>query len=73
MSLSIQVEPAAELERKGFASLVRDLGWSGAVRFMHRYESGTGDYVQQRADILPDWDARELLRRCRQAEAGAKP
>lgn len=63
MSLSVTVEPAAEIERRGFAALVRELGWSPAVRFLLRFESGVGNYAQERARILPSWSAEELVRR----------
>ena len=73
MSMAVTIEAPAELERRGFASLVRELGWSAAVRFLQRYESGTGNYAQERATVLPDWDAAELLRRCKELEPKTHP
>ena len=73
MSLSVTLEPAAEIERRGFAALVRELGWSPAVRFLLRFESGVGDYTEQRPQILPSWTAQELVRRCSELREEVEP
>ena len=58
----------AELRRRGYEILVRELGFLDAVRFMLQYETGTGDYTAERRQLLPDLADEELLRRA--AEAG---
>jgi hypothetical protein len=52
-----------ELRRRGFEVLAQALGWVNAVRFLHQYETGQGDYTRERDAFLPDWDAETLVRR----------
>lgn len=37
-----------ELHRKGFKALVNALGYADAIRFIRRFDSGCGDYTQER-------------------------
>ena len=53
----------AELRARGFRALVDALGWVNAVRFLHQYEIGTGNYTNERDAILPDWDAATLMKK----------
>jgi hypothetical protein len=55
-----------ELRRQGFAALVAALGWVNAVRFLQQYERGQGDYTEEHAQILPEWDAETLVRKASQ-------
>jgi hypothetical protein len=50
-----------ELRARGFEALVKELGWVNAVRFMRDYEVGSGDYTQERASLLPAWDADRVV------------
>ena len=36
------------LKRKGFQALVEALGYTDAIRFIHQFDSGKGDYTQER-------------------------
>lgn len=56
-----------ELRQRGFEVLVASLGWVNAVRFLQQYEVSKLNYVQERDQILPDWDAETLVRRARDA------
>lgn len=56
-----------ELRRRGFEVLVQGLGWVNAVRFMHQYEVGQGDYTKERDALLPDWDAETMVRLARES------
>lgn len=58
----VLLEPV-ELRAKGFEALVGALGWVNAVRFSQQYEKSSLDYTRERRQILPDWDAEELVRR----------
>ena len=58
----VLLEPV-ELRAKGFEALVGALGWVNAVRFLQQYETSSLDYTRERRQILPDWDAEELVRR----------
>ena len=37
-----------ELKRRGFEVLVRELGAANALRFLHLYSPGQGDYTRER-------------------------
>ncbi|NJL29114.1 MAG: hypothetical protein HC897_15135 [Thermoanaerobaculia bacterium] len=64
----------AELRNRGFEALVDALGWLNAIRFLHQYDPGSGNYTEERKDLLPDWDAATLVREARkfqqEGEAG---
>jgi len=57
----------AELRARGCRALVDSLGWVNAVRFLQQYETGIGNYTEERDEILPVWDARTLVDKARQA------
>jgi len=62
------LEPV-ELRRRGFEALVAALGWVNAVRFLQQYETSRLDYVREREQLLPDWDAEMLVRAARERRA----
>jgi hypothetical protein len=59
---AVIVDPV-ELRRRGFEALVQALGWVNAVRFLHQYEVGQGDYTHECNAFLSDWDAETLVKR----------
>lgn len=44
----------AELNRQAFKTLVDNLGYVNAVRFFKQFDTGTGDYTQERHQWLDD-------------------
>jgi hypothetical protein len=42
----------AEIRTKGWNALVKELGHSGATRFILLYEKGEGDYTKERKKLL---------------------
>ena len=50
-----------ELRRRGLEILVRVLGYLDAMRFLHQYETGHGDYTRERRQLLPPWTAEEIV------------
>jgi hypothetical protein len=67
MSTSAQpILDPPELRKRGFESLVASLGWVNAVRFIQPYESSSLDYLRERDQILPDWDAATRVRKSRE-------
>ena len=54
-----------ELRTRAFEVLVAQLGWINAVRYIQQYEQGTGNYTQERDQMLPNWDASEIVREAR--------
>ncbi|TWT45652.1 hypothetical protein RAS1_20800 [Phycisphaerae bacterium RAS1] len=51
-----------EIRREGFRALVERLGAADAIRFLHQYDSGEGDYTRQRQAALAGLTVNELLR-----------
>jgi hypothetical protein len=43
-----------QLRRHGIAVLAKELGPVGMIRFLQQYESGSGDYTEDRHQWLPD-------------------
>lgn len=48
MSERLRLLALPELRRRGFEVLVRELGAANALRFLHLYAPGHGDYTRER-------------------------
>jgi hypothetical protein len=66
------ISSPAELRRRGLEVLVRELGYVDAMRFLHQYETGQGDYTRERVQFLPSWTVEDLIREANQ-HARPKP
>ena len=64
--MSTLLSDPVELRRQGFEALVKTLGWVNAVRFLQQYETSRLDYIQERDQFLPDWDAETLQQKLRE-------
>ena len=60
MSHDISLLPLPVLREKGFAILVRDLGPANALRFLHLYHPGTGNYTTEREQWLGSLTLEEI-------------
>lgn len=56
----------AEVKVKGWAALVKDLGYAGATKFMLLYETGSGDYTKERRELLKDVHMEEMVSKKRE-------
>jgi hypothetical protein len=54
-----------EIRRAGLAALVRELGPVGAIRFLQQYETGSGNYSEDRHCWLGNPDVSEIAQRLR--------
>ena len=52
MSHDMSLMPLPVLREKGFAVLMRELGPANALRFLHLYQTGTGNYTTEREQWL---------------------
>ena len=43
-----------QLRQRGIAVLAKELGPVGMIRFLQQYDSGSGDYSEDRHQWLPD-------------------
>jgi hypothetical protein len=58
-----------ELYRKGFQALVDTLGYVEAVRFIHLFDKGSGDYTQERHQWLDELTMDEILADIKQRQS----
>ena len=62
----------AQILELGFEALVDKLGPTGMIRFIHQFETGTGDYTKDRHQWLEVSDVRTLANQIQQAENDVK-
>jgi hypothetical protein len=60
MSHDISLLPLPVLWEKGFAVLMRELGPANALRFLHLYQTGTGNYTTEREQWLGSLTLEEI-------------
>ena len=60
MSHDISLLPLPVLREKGFAVLVRELGPANALRFLHLYQTGIGNYTTERDQWLGNLTLEEI-------------
>ena len=60
MSHDISLMPLPVLREKGFAVLMRELGPANALRFLHLYQTGTGNYTTERDKWLGSLTLEEI-------------
>ncbi len=51
-----------EIKVKGGEALVRELGHSGATKFILLYESGVGYYTKERKELFKDTSIEEIVK-----------
>ncbi|MDR2927047.1 MAG: hypothetical protein LBV41_02410 [Cytophagaceae bacterium] len=44
----------AEIREKGYKALSKELGAAGTVVFLRQFESGNGNYTEEREELLKD-------------------
>ena len=60
MSHDMSLMPLPVLREKGFAVLMRELGPANALRFLHLYQTGTGNYTTEREQWLGSLTSEEI-------------
>ena len=66
MNEEIRLPSLAELRRRGFEALVRELGAADALRFLHLYGAGQGDYTHDRDRWLGELTIEQIEEEIRQ-------
>ncbi|MHB8336550.1 MAG: hypothetical protein ACYC49_02460 [Ignavibacteriaceae bacterium] len=51
----------AEIRMKGWEALVKELGYSGATKFILQFETGEGDYTKERQKFLKNVSLENIL------------
>ena len=60
MSHDMSLLPLPVLRENGFAVLMRELGPANALRFLHLYQTGTGNYTAEREQWLGSLTLEEI-------------
>lgn len=60
MSHDMSLMPLPILREKGFAILIRELGPANALRFLHLFQTGTGNYTTEREQWLGNLTLEEI-------------
>ena len=60
-----------QIRRVGNAALARDLGPVGMIRFLQQFETGSGDYTQDRHQWLDPLDLETVIAQIRQRQKPA--
>lgn len=69
MSEEVRLLTLPELRRRGFEVLVRELGAANALRFLHLYAPGQGDYTRERDRWLSGLTIEEIEQEIRALRA----
>ena len=59
-----------EIRTIGFEVLLRELGPTGAIRFIQQYEIGRGDYTHDRKKLLSEKSVREIGEQIMKSQSG---
>ena len=51
----------AEVRSKGWRALINELGYSGATKFILLYETGKGDYVEERKELFKEACVKDIV------------
>lgn len=57
------------IRKEGWRALTERLGISGAVRFLMQYDTGHGDYTEERKALFDHLTAEEVLKAVKEADA----
>jgi hypothetical protein len=59
----------AVVRKAGMSALQRELGTVGAVYFLRQFETGTGNYTEEREQLLADVKLDEIVKGVRELDA----
>lgn len=59
----------SQIQQKGLEVLSRELGPVGMIRFLQMFETGYGDYTEERRQWLDNQRIEEIVQRIRQRRA----
>lgn len=71
--MTTQTMTLNEIQQTGLEALSRELGPVGMVRFLQMFETGEGNYSQQRHDWLDDQKVEDIVRRIHEQRTEYKP
>ncbi len=69
---AIDYRNPALVRKAGMSALQKELGTVGAVYFMRQFEVGSGNYTEEREQLLGDVPLDELIKSVRELDAKYK-
>ncbi len=69
---AIDYRNPALVRKAGMSALQKELGTVGAVYFMRQFEVGSGNYTEEREQLLGDVPLDELIKNVRELDAKYK-
>ena len=67
-NLAVDFRNASAIRKKGFEALSKELGAVGTAYFMRQFDTGEGNYTEERADLLPQIPFDEMLEAIREID-----
>lgn len=64
--MTIETMTLNEIQQAGLAVLSKELGPVGLIRFLQMFETGQGDYSQERFQWLAEQSVDDIVQRIRQ-------
>ena len=61
-----------EVQQRGMAALIHELGYAGAVRFMLQFRRGKGNYTKERRTLLAGVSVEDALKAVDEVVSRAK-
>lgn len=58
----------AEIKTMGWRALVKELGYSGATKFILLYEKGEGDYTKERKELFKNITIEDIVREIKESK-----
>jgi len=63
--VNAEIEPLDELNDEALQLLMIELGGAKTARFLQQFTTGSGDYTEDRKELLKDWTLDDVLEETR--------
>jgi hypothetical protein len=63
--MNAEIEPLDELNDEALQLLMQELGVAKTARFLQQFTTGSGNYTEDRTELLKDWTLDDVLEETR--------
>ena len=63
--MNAEIEPLDELNDEALQLLMKELGVAKTTRFLQQFTTGSGNYTEDRKELLKDWTLDDVLEETR--------
>jgi len=63
--MNAEIEPLDELNDEALQLLMNELGAAKTARFLQQFTTGSGNYTEDRKELLKDWTLDDVLEETR--------